>query len=591
MSMDSSKSSKFTFQSSVHSSHVLQCLNEQRKKDLLCDVTVVVENQSFRAHRAVLVSCSDFFSTRVSSLAAPEGLVINLPDEVTTEGFEPLLEFAYTSKLTFTKENVLELRNCATVLGFKNLDKACFDFLLPKFFDSRKSTSKFQRKQCCKTRCCKAREALATGDDVTDENKTLPQTLQSQLQEKEQSLPSSMPTEDATGSQNVQSNKHTDYSFLCPKYRKFQIACGKTRPCLDACAIETVPVALARPKDNCPLNCLPFSTIEDCSKSSTLDLASRELPNVSGTDDGGTAFSCYSNFEACPAKQSNSLRSIEEIEVAKQLTVMPDTCPTQTSPSGLGLAEKALNLKCPNWQLDPMALDCPFFQSFGAVGAQLHDVEGGDTSQGSTYVPSNQSGEDSDSVDTEGDSESYCSERLLEMALPLSVEQIVSLSRNDFQQMLKQQCLSREQLDAVHDIRRRSKNRVAARRCRKRKLDCIYSLEYEIQKLRSEHEKLTAERIQLNQLKIKTWQSYSGLYERVCTEAALKPEQLQVLAKYSSPDCPLSSFLCPASDLPQRPELWPQASTSSPCSSLRTCCSGAKAQLASLIENASGVDQ
>lgn len=84
MSMDSSKSSKFTFQSSVHSSHVLQCLNEQRKKDLLCDVTVVVENQSFRAHRAVLASCSDFFSARVSSLATPEGLVINLPDEVTT---------------------------------------------------------------------------------------------------------------------------------------------------------------------------------------------------------------------------------------------------------------------------------------------------------------------------------------------------------------------------------------------------------------------------------------------------------------------------------------------------------------------------
>lgn len=320
--------------------------------------------------------------------------------QVTVEGFEPLLEFAYTSKLTFTKENVLDLRNCASVLGFKNLDKACFDFLLPKFFDSSRSTSKIQRKQCCKTKCCKALESLATRDDVTDENKTLPS--QSQLQEKE---PSSTPTEDATGSQNVQSDKHTDYSLLCPKYRKFQIACGKERPCLDACGLETTPVPLARPKDNCPLNCLPCSSNEACSQASIWDSANQEMSHVSGTDDAGTAFSCYSNIEACPPEQSNSLRSREEIEVAKQLTVLPDICPTQASPSGTGLAEKPSNLGCPNWQLDPRALECPFLQSFGAVGAQLHDVEGGATSQGSPYVPSNQSGEDSDSVDTEGDSE------------------------------------------------------------------------------------------------------------------------------------------------------------------------------------------
>lgn len=166
-------------------------------------------------------------------------------------------------------------------------------------------------------------------------------------------------------------------------------------------------------------------------------------------------------------------------------------------------------------------------------------------SQGSPYVQSNQSGEDSDSFDTEGDSESYSSERVREMALPLSVDQIVCLSRNDFQQMLKQQSLSREQLDAVHDIRRRSKNRIAARRCRKRKLDCIHNLECEIEKLRCEREKLTSERVKLNQLKLKAWQSYSGLYEQVCAEAALRPEQLQVLAKYSSPDCPLSALLYP----------------------------------------------
>lgn len=78
-------------------------------------------------------------------------------------------------------------------------------------------------------------------------------------------------------------------------------------------------------------------------------------------------------------------------------------------------------------------------------------------------------------------------------------------------------------------------------------------------------------------MKMTAWQSYSGLYERVCTEAGLRPEQLQVLAKYSSPECPLSAFLCPSLDLSQSP----QASDLS----THTCCSGAKPPVTSSVEN------
>ncbi|RXN27154.1 transcription regulator BACH1-like isoform X1 [Labeo rohita] len=609
MSVENAKSFKFTFQSSVHSSHVLQCLNEQRKKDLLCDVTVVAENQSFRAHRAVLASCSDYFSTRLSS-HTPEGIIIHVPDEVTSKGFEPLLEFAYTSKLLFTKENVLEIRNCASALGFKNLDKACFDFLLPKFFDSSKSASKVQRK-CCKTKCCKSQEAESSSnnkDDVIDENKSLLQPAQLQLKVKETSCPPSVAIEDV--GESCQSQKDTDYSLLCPKYRKFQIACGKERSCLDACG--STPMSLDKPEDDCSLNCLPCSSNENlpCDKTPLVGDEVSLLPECCslnpGPCTGQPSFPtcnelaqsiCDSSkwgmsprsgpedimrpYVALRDDRCNEQRSTEEIEVAKQLTFWPDSC--QAPPSGLGLVAKPPNLNClKSCQPDPRAVECPFLQDFGAVGAHLHDGDGGPMSQDSPYMPSNQSGEDSDSFDTEGDSESYSSERVREMALPLSVDQIVSLSRNDFQQMLKQQCLTREQLDVVHDIRRRSKNRIAARRCRKRKLDCIHNLECEIEKLRSEREKLTTERIKLNQMKMKAWQNYSGLYERVCTEAALRPEQLQVLAKYSSPECPLTAFLCPSPDPSQSPDTQlPQASDFS----THTCCSGANPPVSSSVEN------
>lgn len=79
--MSRGESAVFAYESSVHSTNVLLSLDDQRRKDELCDVTVLVEGRPFRAHRAVLAACSTYFHTRVLGQADPE-LSISLPEEV-----------------------------------------------------------------------------------------------------------------------------------------------------------------------------------------------------------------------------------------------------------------------------------------------------------------------------------------------------------------------------------------------------------------------------------------------------------------------------------------------------------------------------
>lgn len=108
------------------------------------------------------------------------------------------------------------------------------------------------------------------------------------------------------------------------------------------------------------------------------------------------------------------------------------------------------------------------------------------------------------------------------LKIPLSVDMIINLPVDDFNELMSKHQLSEAQLALVRDIRRRGKNKVAAQNCRKRKMENIVGLEGELDALREERQQLLADKRRnataLRQMK----RQLSGLYMEVF--AALRDE-------------------------------------------------------------------
>ncbi|XP_028315478.1 transcriptional regulator Kaiso [Gouania willdenowi] len=94
---------------------VLKSLNEQRNLGLFCDVTVIIQDKKFRAHKTVLAASSTYFH----QLFTVAGQVIEL-NFIRPETFELIINYIYTSKLTRVRSDMLEeLISAGEVLGVK----------------------------------------------------------------------------------------------------------------------------------------------------------------------------------------------------------------------------------------------------------------------------------------------------------------------------------------------------------------------------------------------------------------------------------------------------------------------------------------
>ncbi|KAK9695215.1 bZIP Maf transcription factor [Popillia japonica] len=101
------------------------------------------------------------------------------------------------------------------------------------------------------------------------------------------------------------------------------------------------------------------------------------------------------------------------------------------------------------------------------------------------------------------------------LSVPISVDDIINLPMDEFNERLSKYDLSEPQLSLIRDIRRRGKNKVAAQNCRKRKLDQILSLADEVRSMRDRKMRLVGEYEYVSSENKRVLDKYQQLYRHV----------------------------------------------------------------------------
>ncbi|XP_029355773.1 zinc finger and BTB domain-containing protein 11 [Echeneis naucrates] len=109
-----------------HSQTMLDKLNQQRLSNHFCDITLLIEGEEYRAHKAVLAACSEYFNELFFEKGAvsTHEAVVDLSG-FTKASFLPLLDFAYTSTLTFNFCIMADIANLARHLLMTEVLQIC----------------------------------------------------------------------------------------------------------------------------------------------------------------------------------------------------------------------------------------------------------------------------------------------------------------------------------------------------------------------------------------------------------------------------------------------------------------------------------
>uniref|UniRef100_A0A8C6RFD3 Zinc finger and BTB domain containing 8a n=1 Tax=Nannospalax galili TaxID=1026970 RepID=A0A8C6RFD3_NANGA len=129
---------------SSHLSDLLQQLNEQRRQDVFCDCSILVEGKVFKAHRNVLFASSGYFKMLLSQNSKE----MSQPTTATFQAFSPdtftiILDFVYSGKLSLSGQNVIEVMSAASFLQMTDVISVCKTFIKSSLDISEKEKDRY----------------------------------------------------------------------------------------------------------------------------------------------------------------------------------------------------------------------------------------------------------------------------------------------------------------------------------------------------------------------------------------------------------------------------------------------------------------
>ncbi|MEQ2303122.1 hypothetical protein AMECASPLE_013474 [Ameca splendens] len=105
---------------------VLDNLNQQREEGRLCDLSIQVQGQVFRAHRCVLAASSPYFHDQV---LLKNVTTVSLPSVMDPVAFESVLSSAYTGQLSIIHDDIVNYVTVASFLQMWHIVDKCTEIL------------------------------------------------------------------------------------------------------------------------------------------------------------------------------------------------------------------------------------------------------------------------------------------------------------------------------------------------------------------------------------------------------------------------------------------------------------------------------